>query len=551
MRSLHIVLPYNSNAMKHMSEPLLTSEALKKIYTITTGTLPDPLADLNYHIPWHTLVGLDMPDTKHAMLYTHCNRGDELKLVDACSRADRIICMSFKGRQELLDLGVSPEKLWVIYAPAGNLQLRRKNVGIVGFRQPNGRKREHVLLDLMWQMDPQITAMLNFVVVGGGMKELCEELKSLGGSVEYYENLTEIQMSQLYSQLDLLLVTGYVEGGPLPVLEAMSTGVRMLAPHVGFADDFLTEDSLYSSMDELMEKLTQFVKPAIDNFYMSRLLSSSLYVREHALLFGDLTGQSAEVEMGVDRYRQLLRIIQEHKVHRILEVGTWNGERAVQMIQQALRFSPTEKVEYIGYDLFEKQTAQQLREEFSKEACPEDLVARRLAPTGVRYTLIPGNTKESMRWRVPQCDLYFIDGGHSEETIQSDWNNILPSLTNASVVVFDDYYLPYQEGFGCNKLVDTLDPTLFDVEILGAATHADDRDIYMVKVRPINADLHILMSTASYPGRDHAFDAMRYGLSLSGMPKDHAPSAPASKSKLGWIASAFGALTRSWRKTVA
>jgi hypothetical protein len=121
MKRLHIVEPYHSKAMQAMAQPLI--DALPAIYEVTTGGTPDPSADLNYHIPWHTLTGLEKGNGKHAMLYTHCNPGAQADLTDACERADLIICMSFAGRLELIGLGVDRAKLWVIY-PSRYLRLR-------------------------------------------------------------------------------------------------------------------------------------------------------------------------------------------------------------------------------------------------------------------------------------------------------------------------------------------------------------------------------------------------------------------------------------------
>jgi len=52
----------------------------------------------------------------------------------------------------------------------------------------------------------------------------------------------------------------------------------------------------------------------------------------------------------------------------------------------------------------------------------------------------------------------WLDGGHSIETIQSDWDNIKRCLVEDAVVFFDDYYTgPIDtERYGCNKIVQGL-----------------------------------------------------------------------------------------------
>jgi predicted O-methyltransferase YrrM len=67
-------------------------------------------------------------------------------------------------------------------------------------------------------------------------------------------------------------------------------------------------------------------------------------------------------------------------------------------------------------------------------------------------------------------DFIFIDGGHSFETIQSDWDNVKHRMHDETVVVFDDYWTGpaltdpvYSQG-GCQRLIDSL--TGYQVEIL-------------------------------------------------------------------------------------
>jgi len=53
------------------------------------------------------------------------------------------------------------------------------------------------------------------------------------------------------------------------------------------------------------------------------------------------------------KYKYLFEIIRNNKCRRIMEIGTWNGEHALQMIEEAKKnFAPNE-VEYYGFDLFE------------------------------------------------------------------------------------------------------------------------------------------------------------------------------------------------------
>ena len=90
-----------------------------------------------------------------------------------------------------------------------------------------------------------------------------------------------------------------------------------------------------------------------------------------------------------------------------------------------------------------------------------------LAPRQIRPR--PGRNEPAFLPHVDGVDLIFVDGGHSEETIASDWYNVKQILTPDTVVIFDDYYIDagdVMDGFGCNALIDSLDRMRYDVEFL-------------------------------------------------------------------------------------
>jgi len=169
------------------------------------------------------------------------------------------------------------------------------------------------------------------------------------------------------------------------------------------------------------------------------------------------------------RYLKIIEIIKEIRPESIIEVGTWNGSTALCMIFEALKYQ--EKVTYTGYDLFENITDEINKQERNAKATVTKLKVMTSFDTFIanvkiikeivgelQYKLITGNTRDVLE--DSYADLVFIDGGHSVETIRSDYNHVKES----KVVIFDDYYLLDQYGnipdltkFGCNSIVDQLD----------------------------------------------------------------------------------------------
>jgi predicted O-methyltransferase YrrM len=150
------------------------------------------------------------------------------------------------------------------------------------------------------------------------------------------------------------------------------------------------------------------------------------------------------------------------KPKAIIEVGTWSGDNAIRLISNAKQYWP--QVWYDGYDLFDSATAETDATELNvkKHFTRIDVETKiRNATSGFGVVkLVQGNTRETLKAdNITGYDFAFIDGGHSVETIEHDYEQ----LKHVPVVVLDDYYTsdvggvgPDIEKYGCNKLVDKL-----------------------------------------------------------------------------------------------
>lgn len=163
--------------------------------------------------------------------------------------------------------------------------------------------------------------------------------------------------------------------------------------------------------------------------------------------------------------------IYERKLHhgeppalRLMEVGTYDGARAAQLLHYWLQISKKAEapVDYYGFDMWESMTESLSRKELSKKKLPpsEATVRKKLAAVDdrVHVHLVKGNTHQTL---MPACgmlapmDLVFLDGGHSLNTIANDWVAVTHVMSANTFVVFDDYYLN-RVDFGCQSLIETL-----------------------------------------------------------------------------------------------
>jgi len=161
---------------------------------------------------------------------------------------------------------------------------------------------------------------------------------------------------------------------------------------------------------------------------------------------------------GPQRYAQLIELVRKVQPEVVIEVGTWNGGRALEMAQVA------PGLRYYGFDLFEQATAQTDEEEKNvKPHYTHQQVQEMLIKAGVAASLMPGNTKETMPLfrklnKNVKADLIYIDGGHAVETIRSDYENAKQMIKPGGLIVFDDYYVDMPEEdlekWGANKVLE-------------------------------------------------------------------------------------------------
>lgn len=187
---------------------------------------------------------------------------------------------------------------------------------------------------------------------------------------------------------------------------------------------------------------------------------------------------------GPKRYHHLFDEIQRLKAISILEVGTWSGGRAQQMIEHAKKVSPKSEISYVGFDLFEDLSEEMYHHELSKKPPTIVEVEKRLHSTGANITLIKGNTLDTLPSFVNESkkfDFIFIDGGHHVETIRSDWNAVSKLMHANTVVIFDDYWRNnYSQS--AKPVVDEIDTTKYKVEILSEIDCFDNPDFGRLEI---------------------------------------------------------------------
>jgi glycosyltransferase involved in cell wall biosynthesis len=183
----------------------------------------------------------------------------DLPQVSASLEADMIMVVCRKYLDLLLEYGVPREKLVLVYNGVDADLLRptdtsvaRKTLDVpndafvVGFAgkatsDHDGRKGVDVLCRVLARLPESTGRPVHVVLTGPGWELLREESRFSGLFWHHYPFLPRPKMVAFYNALDVYLVTARAEGGPVPLLEAMSCGVPVVTTQVGTALDFILD----------------------------------------------------------------------------------------------------------------------------------------------------------------------------------------------------------------------------------------------------------------------------------------------------------------------
>ena len=188
------------------------------------------------------------------------------------------------------------------------------------------------------------------------------------------------------------------------------------------------------------------------------------------------------------RYVTLIEEVAKRKPKTILEIGTHCGNSAIHMVNEAKKYigrndiRRNDDVFYYGFDIFDWGDKDFMDAEFNgKKSAKLGKTKLRLDKAEINNKLIVGDTNNTLKKFSPDrfIDFVFIDGGHSVETIASDWGYIKHLMDRETVVIFDDYY-ENRDDFGCKNLIDSLEKDDgYNVERLDPLEIVKKNDIHL------------------------------------------------------------------------
>lgn len=151
--------------------------------------------------------------------------------------ADRIICYTETEKEEIVDIGIEPEKIKVIhngidtniFVPASRSYLESKKLLWIG-RYAKGKGVEYLIeaLNILKQNHPEIT--LTMVGKGPDKDKIIKQIQNLDltNNVVLKDFIPNSEIVQLYQQSSIFVLSSLEEGVPRTILEAMSCGIPVV-----------------------------------------------------------------------------------------------------------------------------------------------------------------------------------------------------------------------------------------------------------------------------------------------------------------------------------
>lgn len=260
LMKINIVYPKDNWILQKMGLELL--EAKSDDIEIIGGQEVNNNADINYYINWcyWKILYPDLPKTKiDVVFFTHFDNKEYLPVLD---KSDLIVCMSAHGRQELLKLGVTDNKINVCPYFGTSITTKKKIIiGTSGRIYKGGRKNKDELFRLQKDLNSNVFEFI-------------------------HSNITN---DKFFEEINYYLQTSIAEGGSMDILNAIYSRTPIISRNIGFFFGNSTpSDFIYESYDELLFYLKGFEQDFHNKDIITKEQTWDNFRKWHIDLFKDL-----------------------------------------------------------------------------------------------------------------------------------------------------------------------------------------------------------------------------------------------------------------------
>ena len=209
-------------------------------------------------------------------------------------------------RRILRDSGITLEGVPVLERPLGPLEIFQPRNDLREIFHLGWVGRDHWRKRPQWL--PEVAARLaadgfsfRVILVGKNLEGLAAKISALGIECAFYARAEHpIQTyPQLYGKMDCLLITSVTEAGPLPLFEALATGIPVAATPVGWAPHFAARAPefvrLGESPAELAVNVASLYRRRIEMFERRYEIAALAGTPRLDSWFGEVLGLAAKI----------------------------------------------------------------------------------------------------------------------------------------------------------------------------------------------------------------------------------------------------------------
>jgi glycosyltransferase involved in cell wall biosynthesis len=180
--------------------------------------------------------------------------------------ASKVICLNKKMADELIQLGIEKSKIEVFHLASDpdffmpKLKKRSKTVGFCCYY--SARKNPDLIFNLVVNM-PE----LDFILIGQNWHNYPNFEKLISRSnFTYFADQSYEKYPELYNMMDIFVSPSFLEGGPVPILEAMLCNLVPVASDTGFCPDIIRHGEngyLFDPYTASVEHVCHLIKLAL------------------------------------------------------------------------------------------------------------------------------------------------------------------------------------------------------------------------------------------------------------------------------------------------
>ncbi|RZT00347.1 glycosyltransferase family 4 protein [Aquimarina brevivitae] len=206
---------------------------------------------------------------KNIVMFTHTNWSKKYSKTHVVwcfnKAADYVICLNSDVKRQLIEAGVKPEILVVMHIATSSdfFYKHERGEGGVGFCSTySDRKNPDLVFDLITNLPQR-----HFYLIGRNW-ENDPRFKEVANNPNftYFKNEPYDNYPALYSKIDVFVSPSFLEGGPVPILEAMMSNCVPVASTTGFAPDLINHgvNGFLFEPNERYDKIIPLIEKAFE-----------------------------------------------------------------------------------------------------------------------------------------------------------------------------------------------------------------------------------------------------------------------------------------------